>query len=75
MASNGAAMAPTKGGDSMITTASIVISILFPIISLIAIVLRVRARRLGHLNLEADDWGMIVTWVCIVKAVGFRCVG
>ncbi|KAF4628607.1 hypothetical protein G7Y89_g9542 [Cudoniella acicularis] len=62
MASEGSAMTPVKV-ESMITTASIVVSIVFPVLSLIAILIRIRARRAGRLNLQADDWGMILTWI------------
>lgn len=61
-------MAPTTDGASMqvpslITTALVVVSVIFPLLSLLAIFFRFKARGLARLPLQADDWWIVVSWV------------
>ena len=47
----------------MISTGLVVVSVIFPILSLAAIFLRLKARRNTRLELMADDWWIIAAWV------------
>ena len=42
----------------------LILSIVFPIIAFVAVILRFEARRIKRLRLEADDWTIVVTLVC-----------
>lgn len=44
-------------------TATVVVSVIFPVLSLLAIIFRYKARRAGRQRLQADDWWIVVTWV------------
>jgi hypothetical protein len=48
---------------SLITTGLVVVSVIFPLLSLASIVLRFKARRHTKLPLQADDWWIVATWV------------
>ncbi|KUI71215.1 hypothetical protein VM1G_07108 [Cytospora mali] len=48
---------------SAITTALVVVSVIFPILSAVSIYLRLLARRKGKLPFHADDGWVIVAWI------------
>ena len=48
---------------SATTTATIVVSVIFPVLSLLAIIFRYKARHAGKQILQADDWWIVVTWI------------
>ena len=48
---------------SVTKTATIVVSVIFPVLSLLAIIVRYRARRAGQQSLQADDWWIVITWI------------
>ncbi|KAI0456308.1 hypothetical protein F5B21DRAFT_502501 [Xylaria acuta] len=48
---------------SLITTALVVVSVIFPLLSLGAVYLRFRARAKTKLRPQADDWWIAVTWL------------
>ncbi|KAI0889800.1 uncharacterized protein GGS22DRAFT_149182 [Annulohypoxylon maeteangense] len=48
---------------SLITTGLIVVSVIFPILSLIATCLRYKVRRRPGQGLGADDWWLAVSWI------------
>lgn len=54
--------APTKV-PALITTPLIVVSAVFPLIALIAVLLRYKARRIARQMLQGDDWWIVVSWV------------
>ncbi|KAI1809979.1 hypothetical protein GGS20DRAFT_569479 [Poronia punctata] len=61
-ASYGRTMAEERH-HSLITTALIIVSVIFPLLSLCALVLRIKARRVTRAPLLADDWWMVATWI------------
>ncbi|KAI1761978.1 hypothetical protein GGR53DRAFT_503358 [Hypoxylon sp. FL1150] len=48
---------------TLITTSLVVVSVIFPLVSLGAIYLRFKARRIARLSLQADDWWIIASWI------------
>ena len=56
-------MSSTEDPPSLITTAVVVVAAVFPVLALLSIVLRYRARRIGRLPLQADDWCIAGTWI------------
>ncbi|OTA60395.1 hypothetical protein K449DRAFT_435499 [Hypoxylon sp. EC38] len=48
---------------SLITTALVVVSVIFPFLSLGAVYLRFRARAKTKSHLQVDDWWILVTWL------------
>lgn len=57
---------------SIVTTGLIIVSVLFPVLSLIAIFFRYKARRAARQSFQADDWWIVVSWVsclCLVDDV------
>jgi hypothetical protein len=63
MASSEAPSTESGHGLSLITTDLLIVSIIFPILSAIAIVLRFKARRVSRAGLRADDWWILATWI------------
>ncbi|KAL4736673.1 hypothetical protein BDV11DRAFT_207414 [Aspergillus similis] len=51
---------------AVVSTALIVVSVIFPTLSLIAIVFRYMARRTARLSLQADDWWILASWVSAI---------
>ncbi|KAL6714744.1 hypothetical protein ACLMJK_008169 [Lecanora helva] len=49
------------------TTGMIVSSVVCGVAALLAVILRLVSRRLGHLHLAADDWWMILSLIAIVS--------
>ena len=48
---------------SLITTPLLVVSVIFPLLALIAILFRCKARRIAGQPLQADDWWTVASWV------------
>ncbi|OTA98360.1 hypothetical protein M426DRAFT_69960 [Hypoxylon sp. CI-4A] len=48
---------------SLITTALVVVSVIFPLLSLGAVLLRFKARSARKARLQSDDWWITVTWL------------
>lgn len=48
---------------SLITTGLVVVSVVFPILSLGSVLLRLKARMRTKAGLLGDDWWMVATWV------------
>ncbi|KAI1465432.1 uncharacterized protein F4812DRAFT_123161 [Daldinia caldariorum] len=51
----------------LITTALVIVSVIFLLLSLAATVLRFKARRLQRAKLLADDWWMLASWVLTLQ--------
>ncbi|OTB02474.1 hypothetical protein M426DRAFT_322575 [Hypoxylon sp. CI-4A] len=47
----------------LVTTSLVIISVIFPLLSLAATVLRFHARGVQTANLRADDWWMVASWI------------
>ncbi|CBF83087.1 hypothetical protein AN3257.2 [Aspergillus nidulans FGSC A4] len=47
---------------AVVSTALIVVSAIFPVLSLMAIVIRYMARQTARLSLQADDWWILASW-------------
>jgi hypothetical protein len=50
---------------AVVSTALIVVSAIFPVLSLMAIVIRYMARQTARLSLQADDWWILASWASI----------
>lgn len=48
---------------SLITTGLVVVSVVFPILSLGSVLLRLKARMRTKAGLLGDDWWIVATWV------------
>lgn len=48
---------------SLITTPILVVSVIFPLLALISILFRYKARRIARQPLQADDWWIVASWV------------
>ena len=48
---------------SLITTPLLVVSIIFPLLALISVLFRYKARRIARQPLQADDWWIVASWV------------
>ena len=48
---------------SLITTGLVVVSVIFPILSLGSVLLRIKARLRTKAGLLGDDWWIVATWV------------
>lgn len=48
---------------SLIHTSTVVVSVVFPLLSLFSIYLRWSARRLGKQTFHADDWWIVISWI------------
>ncbi|KAI5925014.1 hypothetical protein F4810DRAFT_662535 [Camillea tinctor] len=48
---------------SLISTGLVVVSVIFPILSVLCIYLRFKARRISRQMFQADDWWIIATWI------------
>ncbi|KAG8169531.1 hypothetical protein KVR01_000276 [Diaporthe batatas] len=51
------------GSPSLITTGLVVVSVIFPLLSLASVLLRVKARLKTKQGILADDWWIVATWV------------
>ncbi|KAF2478182.1 uncharacterized protein BDR25DRAFT_338822 [Lindgomyces ingoldianus] len=47
---------------SLVTTSVVVVSAVFPLLSLITILFRYKARRVARLQLQSDDWWIVISW-------------
>ncbi|OGM49785.1 hypothetical protein ABOM_001554 [Aspergillus bombycis] len=47
----------------VVSVALVVVSTIFPVLSLLSIILRFQARRIGRLKLAADDWWILAGWL------------
>ena len=57
-----ATTAPIRA-PSLITTALLVVSVIFPLLALISILFRYKARRIARQPFQADDWWVVASWV------------
>lgn len=48
---------------ALVTTGLIVVSVIFPILSLVSTYFRYKVRHLTKQNLGSDDWWLLVSWV------------
>ena len=58
------------GVPSIVTTGLIIVSTLFPTLSLISIIFRYKARHAARQSFQADDWWIVVSWVgptCLLR--------
>ncbi|KAI4149776.1 MAG: hypothetical protein LQ340_004450 [Diploschistes diacapsis] len=53
----------TGSQPSLITTGLIVVSVIFPVLSLLSIVLRFMARKSARQDFMADDWWIAAAWI------------
>ncbi|ORY11851.1 hypothetical protein BCR34DRAFT_564780 [Clohesyomyces aquaticus] len=56
-------MSATMKAPSLVTTSVVVVSTIFPVLSLITILFRYKARRVARLPLQSDDWWIVVSWL------------
>jgi hypothetical protein len=54
--------------DSIVTTAVVSVDVIFPLLSTLAIMLRVKARKIKSQPLGADDWTIIVASVSMIRS-------
>lgn len=58
----------------VVSVALVIVSTIVPILSLMSIILRFQARRIGRLKLAADDWWILAGWACILKPNGIKLI-
>jgi len=59
--------AGSEKSPALITTGLVVVAVVFPLLSLVSIILRFYARRQSRAKLLSDDWWMVAAWVCDEK--------
>lgn len=52
---------------AVVTSSLVIVSVIFPVISIFSILLRYRARRIVRSQLGADDWLVLVAWVLMMS--------
>ena len=50
---------------SLMTTSVVVVAAVFPVLSLLSIAIRWKAHMLGVHGWKANDWWILLAWVCL----------
>jgi hypothetical protein len=61
-------MSSSQQVPSVVTSGLVVVSVVFPVLSLIAVLYRYKARRVARLPLQADDWWIVASWVSYISS-------
>lgn len=48
---------------ALITTPLVIVSVVFPCLALISVLLRYKARKIARQSLQADDWWILASWI------------